>query len=242
MTVSTDLLQRFSTAEDPLSLQQYSILLADGDCKFRQGLRLLLEFYNANGNRKCVVVGEAASGAQALHLSQSQHPSLIILDVGLENSWEATVDILAQLQQQDSAPHVLLVNNSQEPDHLFEGMQAGASGYLTKDRIATELLQAISTIAAGQVYLSTAMVNMFFYLFQSHAKQSLEKCKLLHLSKREQEVLKLLARGESNEEIAGELFISVATVKSHFTSIFEKLGVKSRTQAIIRALRLGLVS
>ena len=242
MTVSTDLLQRFSIAEDVPALQQYSVLLADSDCKFRQGLRSLLEFYNTHGSRKCVVVGEAASGAQVLHLNQSQHPSLVILEVNLDNNWESTVDILVQLQQQDSAPQVLLINNSQDPDHLLEGMRAGASGYLTKDRLATELLQAISTIASGQVYLSNAMVNTFFYLFQSHAKQSLEKCKLLRLSKREQEVLRLLARGESNDEIASTLYISVATVKSHFTSIFEKLGVKSRTQAIIRALRLGLVS
>ncbi|MGF1524460.1 MAG: LuxR C-terminal-related transcriptional regulator [Leptolyngbyaceae cyanobacterium] len=241
MTVSTGLLQRFSTAEAVQSSQQYSVLLADSDFKFRQGLRSLLDFYNSHSSSEYVVTGEAVSGAQVLHLSKSQRPNLVILDISLENSWEATVEVLVQLQQQNHAPNVLLVNDSQEPDYLLEGMQAGASGYLTKAHIATELLQAISTIAAGQIYLSAAMMNTFFCLFQSHAKQSLEKCKLLHLSKREQEVLKLLARGEPNEVIAKELFISVATVKSHFTSIFEKLGVKSRTQAIIRALRLGLV-
>lgn len=240
MTVSSLLLQQ-PLAEDIQICRQCSVLLADGDPEFRQGLRSLLEFYNNHSPAQCVVVGEAASGAQTLHLTDIQHPSLVIFNVDLDNSWEAAVDLLMQLQQLERAPKTLLISDHQAPEYLFEGMQSGASGYITKDHIATELLIAINTIEAGQVYLSKDMVNTFFYLFQANAKQSLEKCKLLRLSKREQEVLKLLARGEPNEAIANELFISIATVKSHFTSIFEKLGVKSRTQAIIRALRLGLV-
>ena len=242
MTISTTLLQQHSIAEGIQIRQQCSILLADSDPNFRRGVRSLLEFYNNHSSAQCVVVGEAASGAQAIHLVERQHPSLVILNTGLEGSCEAIADLLKALQQLDSPPRTLLVSEHQDPDDLFAGMQAGASGYVTKDRIATELLIAINAIEAGQTYLSPAMVTSFFYLFQANAKQAIEKCRLLKLSKREQEVLKLLARGEPNEAIAQELFISIATVKSHFTSIFEKLGVKSRTQAIIRALRLGLVS
>ncbi|MEO0489090.1 MAG: response regulator transcription factor, partial [Cyanobacteria bacterium J06659_2] len=220
---------------------QCSVVLADGNREFRQGLRLLLEFYNAHSPANCVVVGEVASGAQALHLAMSQHPGLVILDVNLDDSWESTVDTVAQLRQLEPAPSTLLVADQPKPEYLFEGMQAGAAGYITKSRMATELLTAIHTIETGHVYLNQETLTQFFCLFQTHEKQALEKCERLRLSKREQEVLKLLARGESNEAIANSLFISIATVKSHFTNIFEKLEVKTRTQAIIRALRLGLV-
>ncbi|MDB9528056.1 response regulator transcription factor [Oscillatoria sp. CS-180] len=241
MTLSTALLRHESAVQDAEVFQQCSILLADNNLDFRQGLRSLLEFYNHHSPARCVIVGEAASRAQALHLASKQRPRLVILNIEIEDTWESIGELLKELQQLDKAPSVLLVSEQRDPDYLFEGMQAGAAGYIAKDRIATELLVAISTIQAGQIYLSQSMVNTFFYLFQANAKQAIEKCKLLKLSKREREVLKLLARGESNEAIANELFISIATVKSHFTSIFEKLGVKSRTQAIIRALRLGLV-
>lgn len=240
MTVST-LLAQPNTAEPHQRRQYFSILLADDDPNFRRGLRSLLEFYNSHSPVQCVIVGEAVTGAQALHLAENQSPSLVILNVDLESNWETTIDVLAQLKQLNKPPNALLISEHQQPEYLFEGMQAGASGYITKDHIATELLAAINTIEAGQIYLGPDMVNTFFYLFQTNARQSQEKCKLLKLSRREREVLKLLAQGDSNEDIASELVISVATVKSHFTSIFEKLGVKSRTQAIIRALRLGLV-
>lgn len=241
MTVSHMLLERHASAKTLQGHRQCSLLIADGNPDFRQGLRALLQFYNNHSPMNCVVLGEAASGAQALHLAQNLHPSIVILNVELESSWSASLELLMQLQQLEKSPSTLLISDYQEPDYLFKGMQAGATGYITKDHIATELLTAINTIESGQVYLHTKMVNAFFYLFQSHSRRALEKCKLLKLSKREQEVLKLLSQGDSNEDIAKTLFISVATVKSHFTSIFEKLGVKSRTQAIIQALRLGLV-
>lgn len=241
MTLSTVLLRQASADQTVESLQHCSILLADSNVDFRQGLRSLLEFYNHHSSARCVIVGEAASKAQVLHLALKQRPRLVILNVHLEDTWESTSVLLRELQKLEKAPSVLLISEHRDPNYLFEGMQAGASGYIVKERIATELLAAIGTIQSGQIYLSQGMVNTFFYLFQANAKQAIEKCKLLRLSKREQEILKLLARGESNEAIANELYISIATVKSHFTSIFEKLGVKSRTQAIIRALRLGLV-
>lgn len=241
MSVFTELRQSALVDKRAQPHSQYSILLADDNLEFRRGLRSLVEFYDHHSAAHCVVVGEAVSKAQVLQQTLKQHPQLVLLSADLDDSWVSTLSLIKELQQLDNAPSILLISEQQDADCLFEGMQSGASGYITKDRIATELFVAINTIEAQQVYLSQSMVNTFFYLFQSTAKQSLKKCKLLKLSKREQELLALLAQGESNETIANKLFISVATVKSHFTSIFEKLGVKSRTQAIIRALRLGLV-
>ena len=221
--------------------RQYPVLLANKNREFRQGLRSLLTFYNHHASEAYVVVGEVVSGAQAVDITKHQHPGLVILDVHLEENWTTTIETLEKLQQLDPAPKILLIGDHPDPECLFAGMQAGAAGYITKAHLATELVAAINTIKAGKIYLGQEQVNDFFYLFQSHAKRGIEKCQRLQLSKREQEVLKLLAQGNSNEDIAKALFISVATVKSHFTSIFEKLSVKSRTQAIIRALRLGLV-
>lgn len=240
MIVSPILLQPQSIVSIDTNVQ-CSVMLADSDREFRQGLRSLLSFYSKHGAAEYVVVGEVASGAQALHLAKSQHPSLVIVDVDVDQNWDTTLETLAQLQQLDTPPKVLLISEEPKPDYLFSGMRSGASGYLSKGQLSTELLTAIHTIERGDIYLSQVMINTFFYLFQSHAKQSTEKCKQLRLSTRERELLTLLSRGKSNDDIANDLCISVATVKSHFTSIFEKLGVKSRTQAIVRSLRLGLV-
>lgn len=240
MVVSQILLQPQNNVDICADLQ-CSVMLADSNREFRQGLRTLLSFYSKHGTAQYVVVGEVASGAQALHLAKSQHPSLAIVDVDIDQNWELTLEALSQLQQLDKPPKVLLISEDPKSDYLFAGMQAGAAGYLAKDHLSTELLTAIHAIEQGHIYLSQEMVNTFFYLFQANAKQATEKCKQLRLSKRERELLKLLSRGKSNETIANELCISVATVKSHFTSIFEKLGVKSRAQAIVRSLRLGLV-
>jgi DNA-binding NarL/FixJ family response regulator len=120
-------------------------------------------------------------------------------------------------------------------------MQAGASGYVFKDRIATQLCDAIATILNDEVYLSPEVATHFFRLFHFYAGRSLQAKHTIHLTEREQEVLHWLVQGASNEEIAQHLYITVATVKAHLTAIFEKLKVTSRSQAIVKALKLGLV-
>ena len=196
MVLSPILLHPQSIVETGTALQ-CSVMLADKNREFRQGLRSLLSFYSKHGTAQYVVVGEVASGAQALHLSQSQHPSLVIVDVEVDQNWDTTLETLEQLQHLDHPPKVLLIADDARPDYLFAGMQAGASGYLTKDHLSTELLAAIHAIESGHIYLSQDLINTFFYLFQSQAKQSTEKCKQLRLSKREQELLKTNYHGAS---------------------------------------------
>lgn len=216
-----------------------SILLVDDEQRFRQGLRTLLDFYNANGSSRFDVVGEAASVDQALKLTLEQHPALILLDLELPPSDGVTA--LLHLRELSYKGKVIVLSAHREDEWVFRAMQAGASGYVFKDCLATQLCEAIKTVMNDEVYLSPEVATHFFRLFHFYAGRSLQACQSLHLTEREREVLHWLVQGASNEEIAKHLYITVATVKAHLTAIFEKLAVTSRTQAIVKALKLGLV-
>ena len=219
--------------------QPISILLVDDEPRFRQGLRTLLNFYNQEGFLRFQVVGEAASVDQAINLTVEQRPALILLDLGLAQGDGVTA--LLRLGELPYKGKVLVLSAHREDEWVFRAMQAGACGYVFKDRLATQLCEAITTVMNDQVYLSPEVATNFFRLFHFYAGHSLQACQAMHLTDREQEVLHWLVQGASNEEIARKLYITVATVKAHLTAIFEKLGVTSRTQAIVKALKLGLV-
>lgn len=221
------------------SIQPISILLVDDEQRFRQGLRTLLGFYNGNGNLRFEIVGEAASVDQALNLTVEQRPALILLDLELPPSDGVTA--LIRLGELPYKGKVLVLSAHREDEWVFRAMQAGACGYVFKDRLATQLCEAIATVMRDEVYLSPEVATHFFRLFHFYAGRSLQACQAIHLTEREQEVLNWLVQGASNEEIAQHLYITVATVKAHLTAIFEKLAVTSRTQAIVKALKLGLV-
>lgn len=221
------------------SIQPISILLVDDEQRFRQGLRTLLGFYNANGDLRFDIVGEAASVDQALNLTVEQRPALILLDLELPPSDGVTA--LIRLGELPYKGKVLVLSAHREDEWVFRAMQAGACGYVFKDRLATQLCEAIATVMRDEVYLSPEVATHFFRLFHFYAGRSLQASQAIHLTEREQEVLNWLVQGASNEEIAQHLYITVATVKAHLTAIFEKLAVNSRTQAIVKALKLGLV-
>ena len=216
-----------------------SILLVDDNQRFRKGLQTLLDFYTTDGVMRFEVVGEAASVDQALKLTVEQHPALILLDLELPPSDGVTA--LIRLAELPYKGKVLVLSAHQEDEWIFKAMQAGASGYVFKDRIATQLCDAIATVMKDEIYLSPEVATHFFRLFHFYAGRSLQARNAIHLTEREQEVLQWLVQGASNEEIAQHLYITVATVKAHLTAIFEKLKVTSRTQAIVKALKLGLV-
>lgn len=222
-----------------IAVQPVSVLLVDDEPRFRQGLRTLLEFYNVNQNLRFEVVGEAATVEQALNLAVEQHPALILLDMELPAADGITA--LMQLKELAFKGKVLALSAHHEDEWVFRAMQAGACGYVFKDRLATQLMEAITTTLNDQIYLSPEVATHFFRLFHFYAGRSIQACKAVHLTEREQEVLHWLVQGASNEEIAHHLYITVATVKAHLTAIFEKLSVSSRTQAIVKALKLGLV-
>jgi len=216
-----------------------SILLVDDESRFRKGLRTLIDFFNSQSSFQLEIVGEAATVEQALKLVIEQHPALILLD--LELPPEDGITALLRLSELSYKGKVLVLSAHHEEEWVFRAMQAGACGYVFKDRLATQLCEAISTVINDQVYLSAEVATQFFRLFHFLAGRSLQKSPSVHLTDREQEVLNWLVQGASNEEIAKHLYITVATVKAHLTAIFEKLNVNSRTQAIVKALKLGLV-
>jgi DNA-binding NarL/FixJ family response regulator len=223
-----------------VSQAQISVLLVDDDARFRQGLHTLLEFYSANSSTQLVVVGEAVSSEQALQLVEEQNPALILLDMELANG--TGLEVLEQLAELSHRAKVLVLSGHREDEWVFRAMRSGANGYVVKDDLVTQLGAAITAVLSHQTYLAPEVTTSFFHMFRFYAGQTIEPRTTLHLTERELEVLQWLVHGDSNDEIAARLFISVATVKAHLTAVFHKLGVGSRTQAIIRALKLGLVS
>ncbi|HLP88504.1 MAG TPA: response regulator transcription factor [Nostocaceae cyanobacterium] len=216
-----------------------SILLVDDEPQFRQGIRTLLNFYNNSGRIGLEIVGEAASVEQAVKLTAEQHPALILLD--LELPPEDGITALIRLSEISYNGKALILSAHQQDDWVFRAMQAGAWGYVFKDQLATQLCEAIATVIDNKVYLPPEVATAFFRLFHYYTGHSLASGNEIHLTEREREVLNWLVQGASNEQIAKRLYITVATVKAHLTAIFEKLGVTSRTQAIVKALKLGLV-
>lgn len=226
--------EMMSPSDAPISL-----VLIDDEPLFRQGLRTLLGFYNREEGVRLAVVGEADSVEQGLALVAEMAPQMILLDMELPHL--NGIDALLQLKENGYGGHVLVLSAHEDDQWIFMAMQSGARGYVFKESLTTQLPEAIATVLAGKVYLAPEVATCFFRRFQDLASQSLPLVKSLHLTEREQDVLHWLVQGEPNTEIARHLFVTVATVKAHLTSIFEKLGVSSRTQAIVKALRLGLV-
>ncbi|MBW4616350.1 MAG: response regulator transcription factor [Desmonostoc vinosum HA7617-LM4] len=219
--------------------QKLSVLLVDDEERFRQGLRTLLNFYNINSSLLIEVAGDADSVEQVLKFTAQNSPDLILLDLQLSGSDGITA--LARLKEISYAGKVLVLSAHQEDEWIFRAMQGGAAGYVFKNRLATQLYEAIDTVTRSEIYLPAEVASRFFRFFQAYSDSSVRACHQLHLTEREQEVLHWLTQGASNEEIAKHLYVTIATVKAHLTSIFDKLKVTSRAQAIVAAIKLGLV-
>ncbi|RIK45991.1 MAG: DNA-binding response regulator [Chloroflexi bacterium] len=203
------------------------ILIADDHSVVRQGLRMFLAL-----DDDLEVVGEAENGAEALQLAHALHPDVVLMDLLMPvmDGISATERIRRELPDVE----VLALTSVLEDNAVIGAVRAGAVGYLLKDTEADELRRAIKAAAAGQVQLSPQAAARL--LREVRAPDSPET-----LTEREAEVLRLLARGKANKEIAADLHIGEKTVKTHVSNILAKLGVQSRTQAALYATRIGLV-
>ncbi|MEH2247662.1 response regulator transcription factor [Nostoc sp.] len=216
-----------------------SMLLVDDDHQFRAGIRTLLSFSQIQ-DRAINVIGEANCPALALSLTKQHTPDLILIDMELIEG--DGLSLLQQLRDSNASSRTLVLSGHQEDYWIYQAMQSGADGYVFKGQVSQQLLDAIATIMQNQIYLPPEVATGFFRKFQktqaSLPSQIGQPC---NLSERESDVLYWLVQGASNDEIGKQLYISVATVKTHLTNIFLKLQVTSRTQAIVAAIKMNLV-
>ena len=209
------------------------ILIVDDHPVVRQGLQALLSTESG-----LQVVGEASDGGEAINAVASLHPDVVLMDLVMPgvDGVEATREIVARFP--DSS--VLVITSFGSDAMLFPAIKAGALGFLMKDASPGELILAIKQVARGQSSLHPSVARR---LLQEFAHEPSDRTGLLEsLTERETEVLRELAHGLSNEDIAKRLFISAATVRTHVSSIFSKLDVHSRTQAALWAIKHGIVT
>jgi DNA-binding NarL/FixJ family response regulator len=210
----------------------------DDQSLFREGLRTLL-----NLQPDIQVVGEAGNGREAVEAVARLSPDVVLMDLKMPvlDGAAATREIRAQ----HPAARVIVLTTFDDDDYVFEGLRAGALGYLLKDVASERLAEAIRAAARGESFLQPSVaarvVAEFARLSErppgGHQRPPLPE----PLSERELEILRLVAGGASNKEIAARLFITEGTVKNHITNILGKLGVRDRTQAALKARELGLV-
>jgi len=211
------------------------ILLADDHAILRSGLRLLIE-----GQPGLEVVGEAGDGQEALEKARTLKPDLILLDLnmpGLDG-----LAALPQIREQSPDSCVLILTMHDDVSYLQQALNAGASGYVLKRAVDSELLLAIETVLRGETYVHSAMTQKLLQKMtseQSAAKDAPDPWDTL--SERERDVLRLVALGNTNQEIADELFLSVKTVETYRARGMEKLGLQTRAQLVKSALKRGLL-
>ena len=213
-----------------------TVLIADDQPMVRAGLRSLLE-----GEDDIVVVGEAADGEHALRAVRQHCPDVVLMDIRMPvlDGLEAT----RRLTAADSSARILVLTTFDLDEYVFEALRAGASGFLLKDATAEELVAAVRTLAAGDAILAPGVTRRVIEAFGASVPRNAPDAekRLGALSSREGEVLRLMARGYSNAEIARELFVSDATAKTHVSNVLAKLRLRDRVQAVIFAYESGLL-
>ena len=208
------------------------VLVADDQSMVRAGFRMLL-----TGEEDIEVVAEASNGLEAVEKAARFGPTVVLMDIRMPelDGLEATRRILAA----DESARVLILTTFDLDEYIYEALRAGASGFVLKDDPPEQLLAAIRTVADGDALLSPAVTTRVIEQF-THIPRPTAPKELEYLSARELDVLRLIARGLSNGEIAKELFISETTVKTHVTHIFQKLNLRDRVQAVVLAYQAGL--
>jgi DNA-binding NarL/FixJ family response regulator len=214
-----------------------TVLVADDQALVRAGLRTILD-----NEPDIVVVDEASDGLNAYELAVRHRPDLVLMDVRMP----VLDGIVATRRIVESGlpSRVLVLTTFDLDSYVYEAMKAGASGFVLKDMPRDELLHAVRVVAGGESLLAPAvtrrLIERFLHQPGPDAKPARDP-RLLRLSRREREVLRLVARGMSNAEIAQELVVSPTTVKTHVASLLHKLGVRDRVQAVVIAFETGLV-
>ena len=215
------------------------VLLVDDQSLLRMGFRMILE-----AEADITVVGEASDGAAGISMTTALQPDVVLMDVRMPgvDGIEATAAITAA-----GGPAKVLILTTYDLDHyVYAGLRAGASGFLLKDAPPADLLAAIRTVAGGEAVLAPSatrrLIDRFVPLLPDPERTSRRDRLLEALTDREREVFRLLARGQSNREIASGLHLSESTVKIHVGHILAKLNLRDRVQAVVEAYESGLIT
>jgi DNA-binding NarL/FixJ family response regulator len=225
--------ERLQETERP-SLETIRVLLVDDHDLFRTGLRTLLE------EQKVQVIGEASAGAEAVRLVRELAPDVVVMDLNMPGM--TGVEATRQITSIAPLTRVLVLTISDQDADVMDAILAGACGYLLKDSSIQELMRGIEAAGAGESIVSPTIASKVLQRIRASSSQpEIEKTIRAELSEREIEVLKLIANGKDNAQIAGELHISPKTVKNHISNILMKLQIDNRIQAAVYAVRSGIV-
>jgi len=215
-----------------VTAEQLRILVADDSDAFRAGLAALLGSVDG-----ITLAGEATSGEQAVSRALDLHPDIVLMDLHMpgRNGIEATREIVS------AAPHiaVLVLTMHEDDESVFAAVQAGARGYLVKGARQAELLRAVHAVAEGGAVFGPAVARRMVDFFNAAASAT-SAASFPQLTAREREILDLVARGRSNAQIAEQLVLSTKTVRNHVSSVFTKIQVVDRAQAIVKAREAGI--
>ncbi len=212
------------------------VLLADDQAMVRAGFRMILE-----SDPEIEVVGEAANGEQAMASTRRLRPDIVLMDIqmpdgdGLEATRRITED--GELHSR-----VVILTTFERDEYVFEALRSGASGFLLKNAPPEELLHAVHVVTAGEALLAPSVTRRIIEQFARRPVRPELGTRLDALTQREREVLRMLAHGKSNAELAAELFVSEGTIKTHVSSLLAKLGLRDRVQAVVLAYESGLVT
>jgi DNA-binding NarL/FixJ family response regulator len=210
------------------------ILVVDDQPLVRNGFRMILE-----GQSDLQLVGEAEDGLQAIERARELDPDVILMDVRMPNL--DGVEATRRLVDANTRARILVLTTFDLDEYVHAAIRAGANGFLLKDVQPAELVAAIHVVAAGNALFAPAATQRLLDRFAISATTPAMERKLEHLTEREREILRLIANGLSNAELAEQLHLSETTVKTHVSSMLRKLGVRDRVQAVIAAYDAGLV-
>ncbi len=219
-------------------LEPIRVLIVDDHALFRRGLEMVLDEEN-----DIELFGQASDGAEATQRAAESLPDVVLMDIRMPKS--SGIDACRTMKEAAPSTKIVMLTISDEEEDLFEAIRAGASGYLLKDIPLDEVAEAVRAVHGGQSLISPSMAGKLLTEFATLARRNEEEppqqVPAPKLTDREMEVLKLVAKGMNNRDIAKELFISENTVKNHVRNILEKLQIHSRMEAVMIALRDKLI-
>ena len=210
------------------------VMLVDDQNLVRKGVRSLLEL-----SEEIEVIAEAADGAEAIRSIPEAAPDVVLLDMRMPGL--SGLDVLRELAGKDALPPTIILTTFDDDELVLAGIQAGARGYLLKDVALAELVEAIKTVAEGGSIVKPAVTQRLLKGLEKLHNEFSSLDQPDPLTERETEILRLMAGGYSNKEIANSLGVAEGTVKNHVSNILSKMGVRDRTRAVLKAFELGFI-